>query len=185
MLEKEYCQDYTIGHDIIHEFKVDETQLRYVKEQILKEIDSCKGLSGKFRKKIYKEYLEELENIKPCYITDNNFLCVFEDNIKIIYDLSSCYDLCKMPNEQHKSPKGSAYFTDFLDNCWVYASVDSSGFGRFEINEDGTEEGFFGFDDGVYSLSVWNVYEPDLYSVLLSYIKPVKDVETLPSLSEF
>ena len=185
MLEKEYSQDYTTGRDIIQEFHVDETKRNYFKERILEKMASTKGIFGKFKRKTYENFLNEIDRLGSYYITDNNYLYTYEDNVKRVYDIGLCYDLKKMPNDRNKLPAGSLYYIDTgMENCWVCVNIDGSGVGSFEINEDGSEEGFSGIDAGSCMLAIWDVYEPDIYSTLLEYIKPENEVETLSSLTD-
>lgn len=173
MLDTDYTEDYTKDAEILYGFHVDENKREYLKNKIIEAIASCKGLFSKFKKKKLEEMLDELDNIQTYYITDNNYLFTVIKDSKYVYDLNLAYDLSKEPQEYLKD-----IGVDFISSY-----IDSSGCGCFEKNEAGEYVGSFGWFDGVSCITIWDIFQEDIYSVLKQYIKEEKVNESI--LSEF
>ena len=92
---------------------------------------------------------------------------------KYVYDLNLAYDLSKEPQE---------YLKDIGVDL-ISSYIDSSGCGCFEKNETDEYVGSFGWFDGVACITIWDIFQEDIYSVLKQYIKEEKVNESI--LSEF
>lgn len=184
MLSKENFKDVTLGHEIVHEFLVDESKRRFLKEQIMITMESSRGMFNRGKRKKCERFLEELDELEPYYITDNKFLYTYEENgkIKKIYDLELCYDLCKVPNNGEILTLTQLDFG--VSDCWIGVKIDGTGIKSLYKSDDEDEAFLSEGDYGPYLITIWNLYEPDMYDILTEYIKTEEEIETLNSLKD-
>ena len=164
MLDRDYTEDYTKDAEIIYEFHVDEGKKYALRHNIEESISLCTGIFTRFKKKMLNSFLKELDNLQNYYITDNNYLYTYdtsERNVKRVFNLDLAYNLSKSSHE----------YIHNNGDCFISALVDSYGYGAFERNEEGDYIGCFGFMDGTIGLTLWDVFEEDVYSILKKYIK--------------
>ena len=176
MLDTEYTDDYTLNAEIIHEFQVDEFKRNNLIQCIEESINSCTGFFNKPKRKRLQNLLEEIKQLNTYYITDNNYLytIVYESDCKIkyAYDLRLCFNL-----EKDIYSNVSNYNDEYIS-----VLIDSTGCGKFEINEDGTEDGRFGWiDGGTCAISIPDIYETNMYSVLNQYIDEKENIQSIVS----